>query len=62
MIHAMKKRPYCKTRDKVLAAFDAKPTISSYALARKLKLHPAYIRKTLSRNGRVLARAVPKFS
>lgn len=46
------KRPRGKTAARVIVAFDRSPKLNSHQLGKKLGLHPAYIRKTLARNGR----------
>lgn len=46
------KRPRGKTAARVIVAFDRSPKLNSIQLGKKLGLHPAYIRKTLARNGR----------
>ena len=44
-------------RKQVLALFDANPNTTSTAIANKLGCCSAYVRATLSRNGRYLARS-----
>lgn len=41
----------------VIERFDRNPRVTSARLGRMLSLNPAYVRKTLARNGRKLARA-----
>lgn len=48
----MKKRPYFKTAERVVAAFDRNPRFSSGQLGKLLGLNPGYVRKALHRNGR----------
>ena len=44
-------------KDKVLRIFDTYPDWSSSQIARELDVSSGYVRKTLSRNGRKLARS-----
>ena len=44
-------------KDKVLRIFDTHPDWSSSQIAKELDVSSGYVRKTLSRNGRKLARS-----
>lgn len=53
----MKRRnPRGITANRVVAAFDREPYRTSIEIGKRLGLHPAYVRKALSRNGRQLTR------
>jgi hypothetical protein len=54
--HRPGKRKYNETGALVVEAFDRNRKLNSVQLGEMLGLHPAYIRKALSRNGRKLAK------
>lgn len=49
-------RPYKVTAQRVVDFFDKHKDMTSYEIAARLGLHPAYVRKALIRNGRTLKR------
>ena len=51
------KRSYKDTADLVVRTHIRHPNLNSTQLGTKLGLHPAYIRKALSRNGMALGRS-----
>lgn len=53
----MRKRPYFETARRVVKFFDRCPGMTSVEIGEALGLHPAYIRKALSRAGRKLAQS-----
>lgn len=53
----IKRRKYFETAARVVAAFDRTPTATSVEIGERLGLHPAYVRKALTRNGRCLKRS-----
>ncbi len=57
--HLLTKRPYGETAARVVAAFDADPSLNSVEIGGRLGLYPAYVRKALSRNNRKLKRKEP---
>lgn len=54
--------PRGTTAKRVLAAFDRQPHLTSTEIGERLGLHPAYVRKALSRNGRRLKRSAGRIA
>jgi hypothetical protein len=52
----MKRRPWGSAKDAVLKLFREYPNATSYWLAEQLGFEPGYVRETLKRNGKRLAR------
>jgi DNA-binding CsgD family transcriptional regulator len=53
----IKTKPRVHQRDRVLALFAEHPLATSFWIAKKLDVRPEYVRATLKRNNRRLARS-----